>query len=90
MFSEINVCSDITKEFEIADTVSDTALVGIRIESKQNKSEVLEKENEDEIEFNSDDIRSSTGYLNAEDCNEYKSEGTISSEGNNVETDTGN
>ena len=90
MFSEINVCSDITKDFEIADTVSDTALVGIRIESKQNKSEVLEKENEDEKEFNCDDIRSSIGNLNVEDCNEYKSDGTISSEGNNVETDTGN
>lgn len=85
----MNVCSDITKELEIADTVSDTALVGIRIESKQNKSDFLEKENEDEIEFNSDDIRSCTGYSNVED-NEYKSDGTISSEGNNVETDTGN
>ena len=52
MFSEINVHSDTKEELEMADTISDTELVEIKVESKQNTSDVLEKENEDKISFN--------------------------------------
>ena len=90
MFSEIDVCSGITEELEMADTLSNTPLVQTEVGSKQNACDVFEKENEDEIAFSSDDIKLSTGYLNIKDCNEYKDEGAIYSEGNSIETDTGN
>ena len=90
MFSEINVCSGITEELEMADTLSNTPLLQTEVGFKQNACDVFEKENEDEIAFSSDDIKLSTGYLNIKDCNEYKDERAISSEGNDIETDTGN
>ena len=90
MFAEINVCSDITEELEMADTISDTALVGIKVDSKQITSDVLEKEKEEEIPLKGDSIKLSTGYLNVKDCNEHKDEGAISSDGDCVETDSGN
>ena len=90
MFSEMNVCSGITEKLEMADTFSNTPLVQTEVGSKQNACDVFEKENEDEIAFSSDDIKLSTGYLNIKDCNEYKDEGAIYSEGNSIETDTGN